>query len=331
MSDSRVSIIIPAYNAQDYIRDALRSALAQTWPNIEILVVDDGSLDRTAEIARSFAGVQVVATEHKGHSAAANLGIASSTGRYVKFLDADDILYPNHVSALLSRIDGSQKDLAISGFRCFTDDVAKADSPAVVVNRNLPAREWLYEALRTDCLLGTTNWLIPRKLIEESGLYDERLSAENDLEFMTRVLLGADQVRFAADAMYFFRCGRPDSVTATSATRSRTSAESVVLSAMLIGDHILAADDTPGSRRLVANDLQRRVYEYYPDHPDLRKSIRRRVSELGGADIIPTGPAGFHFLRPLLGWRMARRIERWAIRNNLNSAARHQRTTSTLG
>src|SRR3984885_14720915 len=89
-----VSIVIPAYNAEKWIADTLRSAIAQTWERKEIIVVDDGSTDQTHAIARQFEaqGVRVVKQENQGASAARNKAFSLSHGDHIQWLDADDLL-----------------------------------------------------------------------------------------------------------------------------------------------------------------------------------------------------------------------------------------------
>ena len=87
-----VSILIPAYNAEETIADTIQSAIAQTWQRKQIVVVDDGSRDSTAEVARRFATkVTVVSTENQGGAAARNHALRLSQGDYIQFLDADDL------------------------------------------------------------------------------------------------------------------------------------------------------------------------------------------------------------------------------------------------
>ena len=89
-----VSILIPAYNAEEWIRYTLQSAVAQTWPRKEIIVLDDGSTDGTAEVAGQFAskGVKIVSRENRGLSAAVNQAYRLCEGDYIQELDSDDIL-----------------------------------------------------------------------------------------------------------------------------------------------------------------------------------------------------------------------------------------------
>src|SRR5215831_4789209 len=100
MASTLVSIIIPAYNAEPWLRDALRSALAQTWEPKEIIVVDDGSTDRTLEIARQFESehLRVIANKHVGAAATRNKALELAKGDYIQYLDADDVLAPDKIA-----------------------------------------------------------------------------------------------------------------------------------------------------------------------------------------------------------------------------------------
>ena len=100
-----VSILIPAYNADQWIAETVQSAIGQTWPRKEIIVVDDGSSDRTAEVARRFISkkVAVVSTENQGAAAARNYGLRLSHGDYIQWLDADDLLRRTRSSGSLRR------------------------------------------------------------------------------------------------------------------------------------------------------------------------------------------------------------------------------------
>src|SRR4030095_524507 len=95
-----VSILIPAYNAERWIANTIQSALAQTWPRKEIIVVDDGSTDQTLQVARQFASktISIVTQENKGASAARNRACELCQGDYIQWLDADDLLSPDKVA-----------------------------------------------------------------------------------------------------------------------------------------------------------------------------------------------------------------------------------------
>src|SRR5215469_5479802 len=94
-----VSILIPAYNAEEWIACAVQSALAQTWPRTEIIIVDDGSSDQTLDVVGRFASknVAVVSTQNHGAAAARNHAFRLSQGEYIQWLDADDLLAPDKI------------------------------------------------------------------------------------------------------------------------------------------------------------------------------------------------------------------------------------------
>ena len=103
MKSPKVDIIIPAYNQGHYLKECVESALAQTWKNIEVIIVDDGSTDNTAEVGQSFDDPRVtyIYQENKGLSGARNAGLANSTGQFVSFLDSDDLFLPTKLSKLM--------------------------------------------------------------------------------------------------------------------------------------------------------------------------------------------------------------------------------------
>ena len=101
-----VSILIPAYNAKESIRRTIQSAVSQTWPRKEIIVLDDGSTDGTAGVAGQFAskGVKIASRENRGLSAAVNQAYRLCEGDYIQELDSDDILAPDKIERQLAAL-----------------------------------------------------------------------------------------------------------------------------------------------------------------------------------------------------------------------------------
>ena len=97
MVEELVSIIICVYNGEKYIESCLKSVLAQTYPNIEAIVVDDGSTDRTSSIVKNFPGIKYIYQENKGVAEARNTGLKYCNGDYIAWLDADDLYLPEKV------------------------------------------------------------------------------------------------------------------------------------------------------------------------------------------------------------------------------------------
>src|SRR5437879_3225742 len=112
-----VSILIPAFNAQEWIAATIKSAMEQTWPRKEIIVVDDGSRDQTLSIARQFASTEifVVTQANMGPSAARNRALAICQGDYIQWLDADDLMAPDKITKQMEAInDGAGKRMLLS-------------------------------------------------------------------------------------------------------------------------------------------------------------------------------------------------------------------------
>jgi glycosyltransferase involved in cell wall biosynthesis len=125
-----VSILIPAYNAERWLADTIRSALAQTWPYKEIIVVDDGSRDETLSVARQFTSsdVSVVTQANLGASAARNHALSLSHGDYIQWLDADDLLCPSKIAKQMEVTQQlrNERVLLSSAWGAFTYRVSKA-------------------------------------------------------------------------------------------------------------------------------------------------------------------------------------------------------------
>jgi glycosyltransferase involved in cell wall biosynthesis len=307
----KVSILMPCYNAERYVGAALESALNQTWPNKEIVVVDDGSKDSSAHVLQQFASrdVKVIHQKNQGQCAAANRAFAESTGDYIKFFDADDLLAPETLERQMQRLGGSITAVASAEWgRFYGDDLSTFRLNPEPVWKDMDARDWLVQAWEhahpmQQCAL----WLLPRPLMEQTGLWNEELSLINDFEFFARILCHASEVRFTPGARLFYRSGLAGSL---SGQKSRKAVESSFKSITLGTEHLLRRRQDAAAKRSCANILQQFVYEFYPAHPDLCSVVSARIKELGGSNLKPTGSPRFHQLSRWIGWKGARRVQR---------------------
>lgn len=321
-----VSILIPCYNAAPYIAEALDSALAQTWPEKEIVAVNDGSTDRSGEILESYRsrGVKVIHQENRGQCAAANRAFEECSGDYIKFFDADDLLALRTVELQMERIAGSTTAVASCEWgRFYRDDLSTFKLELQPVWKDMDPIEWLIESwLAGGGMMQSALWLVPRALLGKCGLWDEDLSLINDFEFFARVLSHASEVRFAPGARLYYRSGVSGSL---SGQKSAKAIQSAFHSLILGTQHLLVRRNDERVRRACATVLQKFVFDYYPEHAELCRLMATRVNELGGSDRPPDGPPGFHALRRVVGWRLARRIEKFAVRHGFNrTALRHR-------
>lgn len=321
MDTPLVSICMPAYNVDDYAADALDSVLEQTWSNLEIIVVNDGSTDETAAVLdrrSSHPQVTVIHQRNQGAAAARNRAYEESTGSLIKFFDGDDLLSPEFIERQVKRLDGSTRHVASAEWARFYDDPSEATFEPEPVWQDMDPVDWLVTAWEDGRpMMQPALWLIPRPLLDRAGLWNERLSLIDDFEFGARLLSHSDGVRFTPGARLYYRSGLSGNL---SGQDSRKHVESEFRSLMDGTKHLLDREDSPRTRRAAANMLQDFIYKYYPAHADLRKKMNERIEELGGSSLEPSGPPGFEVLRPILGWKLARRTQRFAERNRLTRA-----------
>ena len=176
----KVSIIIPVYNGANYMREAIDSAIAQTYENKEIIVVNDGSNDngQTSEIAKSYGDkIIYIEKENGGVSTALNIGIKKSTGDYISWLSHDDLYYPEKIKKQIEELDNYDDHTIIySDYDVIDGNGVKYDT--VYLDHKTLIEKPDYAIFR-GAISGTT-LLIPKKAFDEYGLFDEELRCVQD-------------------------------------------------------------------------------------------------------------------------------------------------------
>jgi glycosyltransferase involved in cell wall biosynthesis len=179
-----VSVVIPCYAQARYLPDAIESVLAQTYPHLEVVVVDDGSPDNTGEVAGRYPGVRVVAQENTGLAGARNTGLRHTNGAYLVFLDADDRLLPNALADGLASF-AAHPEAAMAVGRCrLIDTLGSAQGK----EQPHPEPGDPYEGL----LRGNYIWMpgcvmYRRVLFEAVGTFDSAVDASADYDMYLRV------------------------------------------------------------------------------------------------------------------------------------------------
>lgn len=310
MPQNLVSVCIPCYNAEHYVASALESILAQTYRPLEIVIVNDGSTDKSGEILDSYKnrGVRVIHQHNQGQCNAANRAFRESSGDYIKFFDADDLLSPDYIELQMHRLEGSKVDIASASWgRFYNDDIKTFKLSPQSVWRDMDARDWLVEAwMDARPMMQCALWLIPREILEKSGVWDERLSLINDFEFFSRVLCNSSSIRYTKDAILYYRSGIAGSL---SGTKSRRSIDSAYNSLVWGTQHLLNVRGDTRTKESCANILQDFIYSNYPYHKDLVIKMSERIVELGGSKLKPSGSPMFNRLSKLIGWKLARRLQ----------------------
>ena len=316
-----VSICIPAYNAGKYIAEALDSVLGQTYSRIEVIVVNDGSSDETEAVLETYAKadirLKVFHRPNKGAAASRNYAFNQSKGELIKFFDADDIMSQSMVEQQVKVLHESQQYIASAEWgRFYNDDINTFQANPEEVWKDMKSVDWIIESLKEGGnMMQPGIFLIPRKIIEKIGGWNEQLSLIDDFEFMIRVLLAAERIRFTPDACLHYRSGITQSL---STQKSRGAMESAYRSTQLGCRYILEKESSERAQKVCANIWQQRVYEFYPACKDLANKAERHVANLGKPSIaLPAGP-GLKLLAKCIGWKLAKTLHYFYYQRGFN-------------
>jgi len=182
-----VSIIIPTYNRAGFLKEAIKSVLAQTYKNIEVIVVDDGSTDNTPKLVKQFTDKRIIylRQENKGASSARNKGIESARGNYIAFLDSDDIWLPQKIEKQLKifNISRCNPGLVYTGIQYMDyDGNLKKQKKIIRFRGNI-----LKRLLRKNIPGVGSTMLVKKECFEKCGLFDKRLPSRTDLDMLIRI------------------------------------------------------------------------------------------------------------------------------------------------
>jgi glycosyltransferase involved in cell wall biosynthesis len=300
----KVSVIIPCFNAGTYIGETLDSVFAQTWPKIEVIVVDDGSTDDSTAVVKGFGSAALICQDNKGAAAARNRGLAESSGDLLQFLDADDIIDPDKISLQMARLLDRPDSVASAEWGRFSESPARTAFVREENWKDLSPLEWLVRS-RADGLgmLFPALWLVPRAVAEAAGPWNEALSLNDDGEYFTRVVLASAAVLFCEGARCRYRSGVAGSLSSSKNWASGFAAID------LCETHVRAREDSERVRRGFALSWQHLAHGAYPYAPAIAEKAMNRARALHPAVIRPDGGPAFKTLSRLLGWRTARRLQ----------------------
>ncbi|MDD4900435.1 MAG: glycosyltransferase family 2 protein [Candidatus Omnitrophica bacterium] len=194
-----ISVVIPAYNAQEFVAEAIRSALSQKLKPKEIIVVDDGSNDNTAEVVKSFSEVKYIYKTHSGVSSARNLGIENSGSEWIAFLDSDDIWKPGHLERLAQIINKYGLVWACSGMQLqgqgsenfiFSDKWKRLFLHGELFDN-------FFAAFACGAPFILSGMLIKKKALEEKGLFNVSFETNEDFDLFFKIASGYRRIGFA--------------------------------------------------------------------------------------------------------------------------------------
>jgi glycosyltransferase involved in cell wall biosynthesis len=317
-----VSILIPAHNAEKWIADTIRSAMAQTWKPIEIIVVDDGSTDQTLAIARQFESesVRIIWQENQGAAAARNKAFSLSRGDYIQWLDADDLLASDKIARQMETLDlrCSRRTVLSSSFGEFMYRPYRAQFTPTSLWCDLSPTEFLLRKLEQRVYMQTAVWLVSRELTEAAGPWDTKMVFDDDGEYFCRVLLASDGIRFVPEARMYYRSVGTKRLSYVG--RSNDKLEAMWRSVQLYVSYLRSLEESQRVREACIKCLQNYLIDFYPSRLDIVEQMHKVAKDLGGHLHVPRLPWKYSWIRLLFGWSLASRAQlfvpsiRWAFR-----------------
>ena len=273
----RISVLIPAYNADAFLEETLRSAAAGLGSEDEIIVVDDHSQDGTIDLAQSVLAEaachsQVVLNEGKGACRARNLALSLASGHWVQWLDADDLIPTGKWEQVLPLAgDGALVGCPWRPFRGSVPDGVFDDGRDWSLAAEHGAADWLAE----DRMMIPAAWFGARSLFQSTTRWDESLLVNQDGEYFARVIRQASKVCFTGSTEVYYRRGLAHSTSAFTPDK----ADSLFRSTASMVKTALELEDSHRMRQMASNRWQHFIYTAYPHRPDLLQAAEGELSE----------------------------------------------------
>lgn len=314
MTDSSlVSIIIPAYNAERHIKETLVSALGQSYSNLEIIVVDDGSTDRTVDVVRSIGDprLHLHRKSQGGASSARNKALEIASGEYIQYLDADDILSLDKVSSAVRVLkESGPGTVSVSGVRYFHDGTppqeGKLSAGWPFTNSDDPL-SWLIDllgGLGRAGMVQTSSWLIPRDIATIVGPWRESLTLDDDGEYFARVVLNCKRIRKAERGEVYYR--KFTTGHNLSAGKKRYHLRSALRAAEYKATELISREDSERVRRALGRQFMGVAHQAYCTARDISVIAEKRAQCIGFTDYpLELGTRYGRVLRDLIGWKAA--------------------------
>lgn len=225
-----VSVIVPVYKVEEYIHECIESILNQTYSNIEVLIVNDGTPDRSIEVIRDLLvdpRVSVINQHNQGLSAARNTGLENASGRYVSFIDSDDKVKPRFIEDLVIDAQNTGADIVRGNFRDFEGEIPEgwvADFDILPME----GTKALNKFLNQNVSFVVWSSLYSRSFLEANNLRFTNGILLEDGDFTARAYMAADTVSTVSTPNYQYRI-RPGSILTTNNAQRMSDSESVVI------------------------------------------------------------------------------------------------------
>lgn len=302
-----VSILIPLYNAEQYIEETITRALKQTYPNIELIIVDDHSTDNSLEIAQKHSSdkVHIYTNPNKGGNSARNYAFQMCNGEYIKFMDADDYCTDDMIEKQMERMlaDGDKDTLIFSPVKMLYPDARLFLPPREIDKDYVPGIELLIDIWRGKGWNCPHCHLLHRELFLKSGGWDETIIKNQDGEFFARVAASASKSLSVKSVFAIWR----QTGNGVSSELSLKAQKSMLHTYDIISHLILNYRDNEENRYNCARYIGSFVYRFYPQIEPIMPRVYEILDYLNQPLILPKRRL-LKLLRCLFGWKIALRL-----------------------
>lgn len=309
MSDL-VSVLIPCFNAAPWLRACLDSVAAQTWPTVEIILVDDGSTDASAEIATRFFQEKplgrLIRQKNAGAAAARQRALSEANGQFIQYLDADDVLHAEKISRQLERLLRSPSHVASGPWVRFTDKPDTTPASPELNWKDLGPAEFLQVTFESGSMMHPAAWLVPTPIAQKAGPWNTSLSLDDDGEYFARVVVNSSGILFCDQATTYYRSNLSGSLSGRHDRRAWQSAYEVCrLSTKLL----LRADNSRRSQAACARYWMNLAFAAYPTGGDIVDRALKNAQHLDPTVRMTARGKRFELVSRWFGWKVAKHLQ----------------------
>lgn len=279
-----VSVIIPVYNKVAFLGETLKSVLNQTYQNIEVIIVDDGSTDGSTLILdeferRSGSNVKVFKQDNGGACHARNLGIKESTGMYIQFLDADDVLDVNKIANQVSILENVGDDTLVFGpWVHFLKEIGDINFERLAFFKDYEdTSQLLVDLWESQKMIAPFCWLTSRKIIERSEPWDESITLNQDGDYFSKIISNSREVVYVPDALGYYRKPENNNI---STKKNRKTAESLFKTFVNYEKLIFEFREDDSSKIALIKNYEHFIYRMNRVAPDLCMDAFCRIRDL---------------------------------------------------
>lgn len=280
-----VSVVVPCYNAKHHIKKCIKSIQNQTYKNIEIVCVNDGSTDGTDVIldhlSTNDARVKVIHNANQGVSATRNCGLENSKGEYIQFVDSDDEILSNVIEKTVNAIIQDDSDMVFFGYR--RSDNVDIHVPYTGCKSTTDVIKDFYEIYSGGVFNQPWNKLYKKSLI--THLFDDEMSIAEDAVFNMHYISNTKKISFLDELGYYYMVGNPNSLSVKYNEKGLESEEKKIIAINNLLEEYEAIENLPRLNKLHEQDFLRCVHDFVYASGKGKSIIKKEIIAWINSDI----------------------------------------------